>query len=469
MKKWLFLGYPTVVERIEGVRQIYHQPAKHPSNPVLKPDKEWEEGRAYAYGRGSVVRDPETGNYRLWYQAGTEGFLICYATSLDGLAWEKPSLGVTQHRGSADNNIVLGGEYCAHNPSVIRDDAENILARRYKMLYWDGGEEFVRTSSKERMGLHVAFSPDGIHWTPSPRNPVLAEPAVGDVKALMGWDPTIRRWVATTKRYRLTPPIRTVNRTESEDFLHWSEPTCLLVPDDRDEPRCEFYGMPMMRYAGIYLGFLWIYHNAPEDQRIDVQLACSEDGVTWQRAGNRETFLPVGPGGAWDDGMVYCTQPVVCDDQIRLYYAGSNHRHRAPTEDEDPDARRSCTGLATLRIDGFSSMRAGEDGGVIMTRPHVFVPRRVVDPSRPRRLRVNADAAKGRLRAELLEGGRPVEGFSLEKCSPLTADSTSQILTWGGVSDLSVFAGKAVQLRFALENTDLYSFWIEDNDGADRH
>ena len=59
---------------------------------------------------------------------------------------------------------------------------------------------------------------------------------------------------------------------------------------------------------------------------VDVQLATSRDGITWQRAGERQPFLRLGPPDAGDSRMIYAfTQPVPVGDELWIYYGGFRH------------------------------------------------------------------------------------------------------------------------------------------------
>ncbi|MCL5459709.1 hypothetical protein M3M33_13825, partial [Loigolactobacillus coryniformis] len=55
-------------------------------------------------------------------------------------------------------NGGYGDRYCC---SVLVDPLEQDPTRRYKMAYYD----WSVVGKREEPGLHVAFSPDGIHWT----------------------------------------------------------------------------------------------------------------------------------------------------------------------------------------------------------------------------------------------------------------------------------------------------------------
>src|SRR5262249_664459 len=75
--------------------------------PVVRKDKPWERNLG-AY----VSLHFLDGKYRLWYDTKPPSGgpdLLCYAESSDGIAWEKPSLGLVEFQGNKANNIVFGG------------------------------------------------------------------------------------------------------------------------------------------------------------------------------------------------------------------------------------------------------------------------------------------------------------------------------------------------------------------------
>jgi hypothetical protein len=93
---------------------------------------------------------------------------LCYATSKDGVEWEKPELGLVEFNGSKKNNIIespfqmlsptskdiLTTFLVHHDPDDARPE------RRYKMaaqLIQGGGGK-----------LAIAYSPDGLRWKPGP-------------------------------------------------------------------------------------------------------------------------------------------------------------------------------------------------------------------------------------------------------------------------------------------------------------
>ena len=106
-----------VVDTTEGVRRNVHQWQKHAENPVLRPDKPWEYGGNYLNAYGSVIYDESERIFKAWYwtmkaedsKVPTRNIkMMCYATSPDGIHWEKPNVGIYQFQDSTDNNNRLG-------------------------------------------------------------------------------------------------------------------------------------------------------------------------------------------------------------------------------------------------------------------------------------------------------------------------------------------------------------------------
>ena len=95
----LFVDDYLVAEKTNVVR-TYHPFTKYAGNPVLSPNKPWESRRSYLYG--TVLPNEDGDGYRMWYQAynekgnfgGRRGYVNAYATSKDGITWEKPHLGI---------------------------------------------------------------------------------------------------------------------------------------------------------------------------------------------------------------------------------------------------------------------------------------------------------------------------------------------------------------------------------------
>jgi hypothetical protein len=129
------------------------------------------------------------------------------------------------------------------------------------------------------------------------------------------------------------------------------------------------------------------------------------------------------------------------------------------------------TGLATLRRDGFVSLDAPADR---LSRSPGLAPRPRAVTTRPVRfsgshLFVNVDADGGELRAEVVDpDGNAIEGFTADRCTAVSRDSTRAEVRWPGAS-LSDLVGEPVRFRFYLRGGRLYSFWVAPNErGASR-
>ena len=293
------------------VFKTLNQPVKYAGNPVMIPLYPWE-GKIELYG--TVWRDPD-GGFRMWYQGegglGTppiekdtsaspwKGFdasnllyTIGYATSHNGVHWVRPNLGLVEYKGSKDNNLILTDAAYAN---VIKDDRDADPGRLYKSLFFEARDPSGTPNMGD--GVSVAFSPDGTRWTKYEGNPVITRSS--DTHVLLGWDDLHGKYVAFARpSVHEANTIRRIGRSTSEDFIHWTDPEDVLVPDSDDPPATEFYGMPVFKYEGLYIGQLWMYHARSEEtpirfaSTVDVQLAVSRDGIVWERVGDREPFIP---------------------------------------------------------------------------------------------------------------------------------------------------------------------------------
>jgi hypothetical protein len=461
------------IERMVALRRVVNQPKRHPDNPIIRGEHPWEKASVSVYG--TMWFDPAAERFRLWYlctpgpppsgrkwiEVGgfrrvTNCTLLAYATSPDAIHWEKPQLGQLSFEGSKRNNLIRIGIDNPEGVGVLHDPDDPDPVRRYKAFFWDrrvsppddptGVNEELAKAPKEPPGLAdaqraggmwVAFSPDGIRW--KTHGPVLRQGS--DTTHTILYHPQRRRYVA----YGRMGFGRRVALTESIDGLTWSEPKLVLECDDRDGPAGQVYGMPTDRYQGLYIGMFWMYREGT-DARIDTQLACSRDGIRWQRVADRQTFLPNAPVGSWDDGMSRIGRGInVVGDTIYLHYSMVNGPHRSP---KFPNPQRQfppAIGLVTLRRDGFVSLDAGDKVGSVTTRPF----RLPAD-----KLFLNADASAGSVSVQVLDPADKVRCESL----PITGDQLRAEVPWNAEFPP---AATVVQLRFLVSRAKLFSYWFE--------
>jgi len=437
-----------LIDEMSALERIFHRPTKEPA-PVIVPDRPWEESSFLGIVGNSVLYDEEAKQYRMYYiiyqMIGlSERQHFAVAVSDDGLNWTKPELGVADFRGSKANNLLVDyespryAEELFFYTNVIYDRRDPDPARRYKSL------GFLLNHKTGARGTTVSFSPDGLHFTDAPENPVLPN---GDTNTLLGWDDRIGKYVAYPRTDGPTS-ARDIGYSTSDDFIHWTPTQTVMEPIAGDPPHFEIYGMPVVKYEGLYLGFPWAFIAAGLEP-LDTQLAVSRDGVTWQRDPNAPMFIPRGPAGAFDDSYAITANPIVVGDEILFYYmaCGFPHGYAFTTERKFEGA----IGLARLRLDGFASLSCFADsGGHVVTRPLTFAGRRMV---------VNCGCERGWLRVELQrEDGTPIPGFAEADCDPISTDAIRQPVTWHGNADVSALAGTPIRVRIVVGDGEVYSF-----------
>ena len=448
---------------MDNVSRFIHQPAKREDNPVFVMAEPWE-GKRFIYC--DVVYDRTDKIYKLWYAVVPQTPAdMCYAVSKDGIHFERPKLGLVDYKGSTDNNLVRLPEGFNHDKTVLKDDHDEDEQRRYKMIHYTTG------------GVGVAFSPDGLTWTANDANPVLSP--TGDGSQWAFWDDRIGRYVMYVRPngrhvMRHWPkkgvpydasafPTRRIGRSESIDFLNWTDIEEVISPDERDGDGTEFYYMRVLPYEGCYIGFLTVYHEFTGDERImegfnyglDVQLTFSRDGRDWIRVGNRHLFM-VGTLNTWDEKRIYLDDAIVQDEEIWLYYRGSNIPHAGigdlmGTERNGQKLMGDALGMATLRLDGFASICAYEEEGSLTTNPFHF---------EGDELRINANAAKGAIQVEALTlYGEPIAGLARADCETISADGLDHVVRWESGQKFGGQSGP-LRLRFHMKDARLYSFRV---------
>ncbi|PYY04992.1 MAG: hypothetical protein DMG69_28225 [Acidobacteria bacterium] len=463
-----------IIDSQENLSRILHHPQRYSGNPVLTGTEAWERWLLEVNGR-PVLYDEETRQFRMYYGANLDDptapsgtrYKVCYAVSKDGVHWTRVPLGQVEWQGSRANNILKWGENWMRRPNVIMDAADPDMRRRFKMTYVD----VVNGNAV----ICKAYSQDGIHW----RLNGDGEPVRGGANSnLLGWDPHIGRYVLYPRV--AGPPTRAgrsrsdaIGRSISADFVTWSEPEPVLVAEPSDRNR-DFKGLAAFLYSDAYLGLLWIFEG---EKSAEAELAFSRDGIRWQRVSPGEMFFHQGGPESWDSNGILPVAPVIHGNRIYFYYAGWNvpytndtvikQRNGTSTTIAPPNAalrrvregwiengtrKQWAIGLATLRLDGFVSLRAGHAAGALTTKPLEVA---------GATLAANADV-RGELRAEILdEDGNRLPGYGAGDCSPIRSDNMRHLVRWRGKTNVADLRGKHVKLRFTLHDGDLYSFWFE--------
>jgi len=427
----LFVDDYLVGQLSGAAQQVLHQPV--PREVVLVTDKPWE-GNTCAYY--TIFQDGD--RYRMYYRGShfdeqtrksAHPEVVCYAESRDGILWTKPELGLCEFAGSKANNIIWSAQG-GHNFAPFKDANPACLPEaRYKALAGgDGGAKH---------GLYAFQSADGLRWSLIRDEPVITKGAF-DSQNLAFWDPQAKLYREFHRQFR---GVRDIMTGTSSDFLSWTEPVFLEYPD---APQEHLYTNAIRYYERapqLLIGFPTRFHPERHDQ-VEPTFMSSRDGRTFHRwlealipvtapenrDGNRSNYMAWGlvqlPGND-KEYSVYATE---------AYYTGPDSRLRR----------------FTYRVDGFVSVHASAAGGQLLTKLLCFA---------GSQLTLNAATADaGRIRVEIQDAaGRPLAGFALADCRPFHGDALEHTVTWTGGADLGSMAGQPVQLRFELQDADLYS------------
>lgn len=459
----LFLDDQLISEK-HNVTRVWHHLRKHPANPLIL--KSGPEEALFLFGTVLREPDPAAGGepiFRMWYYAAGKGITwVAYASSRDGLNWEKPELcsrkgsDLLRLDGSRANNVVFcpQGWRLIDFSGVIKDPNPKAKADEcYKLIV-----SAQNLESKQKTYL-LAVSPDGIRWTLQDTfTPGL--PCQPD-RACLVWDP-FRKVYALYCRAKYAPSElterggpaywgRAVALCTSMDFKNWSEPEFIMHAEMDDPDGTEIYGTATFPYEGQWVSLPQIHRSLPNLAYIDIAVAHSRDGKIWQR--ERELVLPRGGVGEWDRfNQSTSTRPVRVGDELWVYYSGRLYRHGEYKQSgpKDTGPYHIGIGLATLRLDGWCSLQSSFDGGEVITKP-VILPEG--------ELFINAKSDWGEIVVEFLQpDGDEIEGM---RSTPVKADGVSLHVQWPNDNSLERLAGKPIRLRFTIKNGLLYSWKVE--------
>lgn len=450
-----------------SLKRVAHQPVKYVANPILKPETPLEMGHNGNPGAtakdGGVWWDPQENIFKMWYEAGWLN-VMAYATSTDGIHWEKPL--VNEEKG--DNSIV--DEIPADSSTAWLDLFTDNDSERYKM--------FLR-SPNSVPGSPVRYktgwcmtSPDGINWDKR----VETGPC-GD-RSTIFYNPFIGKWVYSIRNNGKVDNV-SIGRyrcyLEAEDFLEgaswkkkdlafWMGADSLDTPDPAIGDAPQLYNLSAVAYEGLMIALPQI-HLGPSNKACaekgtpkitELKVAYSRDGFHWDRR-DREVFIRAErEPGFWDRGYVQSTGGLfnIVGDQLWFHYIGFSGKETMLSDELDFNGMHygGSVGLAVLRRDGFVSHEASGTPGELVTCNVSFS---------GKYLFVNADCPQGRLKVEILDSaGTVIKAFKASRCKPFKGDSTIASIRWRGRSDLGELAGKPVKFRFILANGALYSFWV---------
>ncbi|MHC4366418.1 MAG: hypothetical protein ACYSW8_02255 [Planctomycetota bacterium] len=447
-RRELFVDWYVIAD-LDGASLRLHEPRDE--GPVLKFDEPWE---GPFCGYVTVIKDWD--KYRFYYRglprAGRDGSgaeTTCYAESTDGISIVKPKLNLFAVDGSKSNNVILANAAPVHhNFSPFLDARPDVpLDQRFKAL---GGTQ--------KSGLIAYISADGIRWRRLGEGPVFTK-GLFDSQNVAFWSDAEQCYLCYFRSWtgRGYTGFRSVSRTTSKDFLHWTDPVEMSFGDTPREHIYTNQTHPCFRAPHIYLAIAARFLpgrqvlSAEQAKKVNVNpnyfKDCSDAVLMTSRGGDvydrtfMEGFIRPGIGlQNWVSRSNYPALNVVQTgpDEMSLYV---QHDYAQPSA----HLRRY-----SLRLDGFASVSAPYTGGAMTTRPFVFAGDELL---------LNfATSAPGFIRVEIQDaGGKPIKGYSLDDSQELIGNYIDHPASWRHGTDVNALAGKPIRLRFVMKDADLYS------------
>ena len=462
-----------LIDRLEGATLQLHHP--HYAGVALPYNDAWDRD---ASGYATIIQD--NGLYRVYYRGGprdasagkAEGSTsyFCYAESRDGITWVKPKLGLVEFEGSKDNNILLAPapreDPWTQSISPFLDTRSGVPAdERYKAI-----------AGQWPNGIYVLVSPDGLKWRKWRDQPVFKDGAFDSLNVGF-WSETEQCYVLyyrvftgwtdyTQKSFRIDG-YRSIGRTTSKDLVSWTPAQRMTFGDTPLEELYTNHTRPYVRAPHLYIATpMRLVHDRRflTDTEMDAQKLgkgfraisghnhsipneVSDTVFMTSRGGTRydRTFMEafVRPGldkGNWvSRNGVPATGFIQTSPTEMSLYVGQNY--------VQPTAH---LGRYTLRLDGFASVSAGYSGGELVTKPFVVEGAHLV-------LNYSTSAAGG-IRVEIQTAeGDAIPGYTLQECPVIVGDSVERTVSWATTADLASLRGKAIRLKFVLQDADLFS------------
>lgn len=440
----LFVDRHLVDQLLGRARFELHHPRLSERGENPQPESPWgnvfKEGDTYKMlVRG--FKDPKVSWKTHSLDAHYRNHILLYYEGADGIDWKTPNLGLYDLPSHPAGNVIMVDQFGVEQTfAAFRDTRAGVPdGERYKGL---GGKHYPDRVRDEyfaeygRHGLRAYASPDAIHWKRLQSEPVIpGDWGALDSQNVVFWSEHEQRYVCYFRvtDNRFTPGVRSVRRTTSKDFLHWSEPQDVRM----NLPGEHLYTSniePYFRAPHVYIGLPTRFMRN-RGSSTDILFVSSRDGLGFDRVVKDAFIRPGLERAAWGNRANYAAYHIIptSKEEISIYVSGGRRY--------------------TLRTDGFVSINAPHEGGELITKPLIFEGERLV---------VNySSSAAGCVKVEIQDAhGRPVRGYTLEECRQIVGDEIERTVEWNGDAgrDVSKLAGKPIRLRFVMQDADLFSF-----------
>ena len=293
---FLFLSFSPLIAQTNFV--------KHAGNPILPLGNpgQWD---AVEAAFGHVLFDGSS--YHMWYSGAQQenNYRIGYATSSDGINWNKPV-----------NNPVLGvgasGAFDEEEvwlPTVLFDGSQ------YKMWY---------TGSVSSGGIGYATAADPTVWTRHAGAPVLDKDGSSSWEQRRVLNPVVLRSDTLYQMWYSAESISSRWQTgyaTSTDGVNWSkhpDNPVLTIGANEWDAVAALAGTVLFEDGQYHMWYHGTNGNAFSGWKIGY--ATSPDGVNWTKHASNPILEP--GSGSWDADIVGFPRVIKDGDRYRMWYTG---------------------------------------------------------------------------------------------------------------------------------------------------
>ena len=467
-----------------------------------------DDGAAHFYG--TVLFDE--GLYRMWYYACHWGINpdwphrkmqqlkklstrivggkqmitgpLCYAESVDGIKWTKPSLGQVLFKGNKENNALLLPHTLVSGATVIKDIGETDINRRYKMVYQFFPEfsDPIINEFGNKPTVALATSSDGICWT------VADMPFINQFVEHSSFIKHDGKYIIHYHAMGTfaghfseggNPCGRTGVARISSDFKYWPdlmvESFAPIEPEDKSlRGQSGNYdqvhlGVGAASFGNVCVGLYGLWHNADFDNKFgeiscDLGLLVSNDGLHFREPVKGYRFIkrkdsPATsiPGENFNTNLCQANGILNIGDETRIYHG----RWRNVDRNEVEKKRKYYSaevGLAVLARDRWGALRLNPDElhGVVCSAP-------ISLSENVQNLSVNAKGIDGITVRLLDENFKGIKGF--EKGTLIDSGNIEYKVVWG-YNKLSQLTKEKIIIQVQIAKTNgispgLYALYID--------
>ncbi|MCD6291337.1 MAG: hypothetical protein J7M34_12600 [Anaerolineae bacterium] len=232
---------------------------------------------------------------------------------------------------SPENPVLDTGEPGTWDATVI-SEAKVIFDGKVFHMWYAGRnrDEPPAGRHKAPMRFGYATSPDGVHWTRYPGNPVLDVGPAGSPDANIVYPPFVlfdgeqfRMWYSAHDFKRWS-----INYATSPDGAHWTRysgnPLMVAERDGRWDGN--YIAEPCVLFNGEKFE-MWYNGGSERTETLRIGYAWSPDGLKWTRRAEDDWVLDVGPLGSWDDFSVARAHVLFDGERYQMWHEGHDGKH----------------------------------------------------------------------------------------------------------------------------------------------